>query len=284
MTVDVVAEIVKALTDILINVIAAIPSIIAALIVIGIGYAVGGITGKAVNKLVEITGLEKAFDQTDAGKAFRKAGIDLSNFVGSLVKAYIIVISISIALQLLQIGEPTRSYILAIADYLPRLVGGILLLSLGLVLVEFLATYVRHILLPVFPEKYKELVDMLRNLLLIGLVAIVLSIALQMMLFTGEFVFSLIIGFVIIGVGISLGDTIVTSIVEDHEEFKPVAGYAKFVLYSVFLLVGVAGIFSNFPGTEQVIANLAWGLAIAMGIMLVPIMYKLSKKMVAEAK
>ena len=284
MTVDVVAEIVKALTDILINVIAAIPSIIAALIVIGIGYAVGGITGKAVNKLVEITGLEKAFDQTDAGKAFRKAGIDLSNFVGSLVKAYIIVISISIALQLLQIGEPTRSYILAIADYLPRLVGGILLLSLGLVLVEFLATYVRHILLPVFPEKYKELVDMLRNLLLIGLVAIVLSIALQMMLFTGEFVFSLIIGFVIIGVGISLGDTIVTSIVEDHEEFKPVAGYAKFVLYSIFLLVGVAGIFSNFPGTEQVIANLAWGLAIAMGIMLVPIMYKLSKKMVAEAK
>ena len=284
MTVDVVAEIVKALTDILINVIAAIPSIIAALIVIGIGYAVGGITGKAVNKLVEITGLEKAFDQTDAGKAFRKAGIDLSNFVGSLVKAYIIVISISIALQLLQIGEPTRSYILAIADYLPRLVGGILLLSLGLVLVEFLATYVRHILLPVFPEKYKELVDMLRNLLLIGLVAIVLSIALQMMLFTGEFVFSLIVGFVIIGVGISLGDTIVTSIVEDHEEFKPVAGYAKFVLYSVFLLVGVAGIFSNFPGTEQVIANLAWGLAIAMGIMLVPIMYKLSKKMVAEAK
>lgn len=284
MTVDVVAEIVKALTDILINVIAAIPSIIAALIVIGIGYAVGGITGKAVNKLVEITGLEKAFDQTDAGKAFRKAGIDLSNFVGSLVKAYIIVISVSIALQLLQIGEPTRSYILAIADYLPRLVGGILLLSLGLVLVEFLATYVRHILLPVFPEKHKELVDMLRNLLLIGLVAIVLSIALQMMLFTGEFVFSLIVGFVIIGVGISLGDTIVTSIVEDHEEFKPVAGYAKFVLYSIFMLVGVAGIFSNFPGTEQVIANLAWGLAIAMGIMLVPIMYKLSKKMVAEAK
>ncbi|MCD6457288.1 MAG: hypothetical protein J7K82_00430 [Thermoproteales archaeon] len=284
MTVDVVAEIVKALTDILINVIAAIPSIIAALIVIGIGYAVGGITGKAVNKLVEITGLEKAFDQTDAGKAFRKAGIDLSNFVGSLVKAFVIVISISIALQLLQIGEPTRSYILAIADYLPRLVGGILLLSLGLVLVEFLATYVRQILLPVFPEKHKELVDMLRNLLLIGLVAIVLSIALQMMLFTGEFVFSLIIGFVIIGVGISLGDTIVTSIVEDHEEFKPVAGYAKFVLYSIFLLVGVAGIFSNFPGTEQVIANLAWGLAIAMGIMLVPIMYKLSKKMVAEAK
>ncbi|RLE75479.1 MAG: hypothetical protein DRZ80_02725, partial [Thermoprotei archaeon] len=266
------------------NVIAAIPSIIAALIVIGIGYAVGGITGKAVNKLVEITGLEKAFDQTDAGKAFRKAGIDLSNFVGSLVKAYIIVISISIALQLLQIGEPTLSYILAIADYLPRLVGGILLLSLGLVLVEFLATYVRQILLPVFPEKHKELVDMLRNLLLIGLVAIVLSIALQMMLFTGEFVFSLIIGFVIIGVGISLGDTIVTSIVEDHEEFKPVAGYAKFVLYSIFMLVGVAGIFSNFPGTEQVIANLAWGLAIAMGIMLVPIMYKLSKKMVAEAK
>ena len=284
MTVDVVAEIVKALTDILINVIAAIPSIIAALIVIGIGYAVGGITGKAVNKLVEITGLEKAFDQTDAGKAFRKAGIDLSNFVGSLVKAFVIVISISIALQLLQIGEPTRSYILAIADYLPRLVGGILLLSLGLVLVEFLATYVRQILLPVFPEKHKELVDMLRNLLLIGLVAIVLSIALQMMLFTGEFVFSLIIGFVIIGVGISLGDTIVTSIVEDHEEFKPVAGYAKFVLYSIFLLVGVAGIFSNFPGTEQVIANLAWGLAIAMGIMLIPIMYKLSKKMVAEAK
>ncbi|RLE71821.1 MAG: hypothetical protein DRJ37_04185 [Thermoprotei archaeon] len=282
--VDILTSITEAITGIITQIIEAIPSIFAALIVIGIGYVIGGIVGKAVNKLIELLGIEKAFDQTDAGKAFRKAGIDLSNFVGSLVKAFVIVISVSIALQLLEIGEPTRSYILAIADYLPKLMGGIILLSLGFVLVEFLASYVRHILLPVFPEKHKELVDMLRNLLLIGLIAIVLSIALQMMLFTGEFVFSLIIGFVIIGVGISLGDTVVTSIVEDHEEFKPVAGYAKFILYSIFLLVGVAGIFSGFPGTEQVIANLAWGLAIAMGIMLVPIIYQLTKKMVAEAK
>ncbi len=282
--VDVAAQIMSSITEIITQIIEAIPSIFAALVIIGIGYAVGGIVGKAVNKLIEITGIEKAFDQTDAGKAFRKAGIDLSAFVGSLVKAFVIVISVSIALQLLQVGEPTRSYIIAIADYLPKLVGGIILLSLGIVLVEFLASYVRHILLPVFPEKHRELVDMLRNLLLIGLVAVVLSIALQMMLFTGEFIFSLIIGFVIIGVGISLGDTLVTSIVEDHEEFKPVAGYAKFILYSIFLLVGVAGIFSNFPGTEQVIANLAWGLAIAMGIMLVPIVYGLTKKITSEAK
>ncbi|AFA39633.1 hypothetical protein Pogu_1606 [Pyrobaculum oguniense TE7] len=125
---------------------------------------------------------------------------------------------------------------------------------------------------------------MLRNLLLIGLIALVVSLALDLMLFTGPLVYPLILGTVIIGAGIFIGHTIVRNIVEDHPEFSSAAPYAKFLLYSIFLMVGLGAIFANFPQTAHVVQNVAWGVAIAAGIMLAPIIYALAKKMIKETK
>ncbi|RLE64233.1 MAG: hypothetical protein DRJ38_05945, partial [Thermoprotei archaeon] len=47
--VDILASITEAVVGIVTQIIEAIPSIFAALIVIGIGYIIGGIVGKAVN-------------------------------------------------------------------------------------------------------------------------------------------------------------------------------------------------------------------------------------------
>ncbi len=274
-------RILNALINLLVQIIDAIPSIIAALIIILIGYFVGSGAGKAINKLIEVTGIEKGFDQTEAGRAFRRAGLDLSNFMEALVKAFIIVISISIALQYLNISGPAGQFIIDVAAYLPRLIGGIILLSLGFILAEFLAGFVGRILRGALPEEKSEIADMIKNLLLIGLVALILSIALEMMVLTGQFVYTLILGFLIIGAGIVISDTLIRSIVEDHPEFRDVAGYAKFILYSMFAIVGVAGIFATFPGVSAVIANLAWAFAIAFALMLIPVAYTLAKRMAA---
>ena len=260
----------------------ALPAVIAAIIVVIVGYVVGKFLGRAVNKVVERMGLEKTFDETESGKAFRKSGMDLSSFIGGVTAAFIFVISVVVAIQILDIGGTVGTFLVDIAGYLPRLLGGVVIIVLGTVLVGFLASLVGNTLKPVFPEAKSEIADMLKSLLQIGLVAVILLIALDLMLLSGDLVYPLILGFVIIGAGIALTDGLIKSITDDHKEFVPVAGYAKFVLYSIFLVIGAGAIFATFPGVTNVIANISWAFAIAMGIMLIPVVYNLAKKMAKE--
>ena len=276
------ADLIQVFNDMVGNIIAAIPSILGAIIVILIGFGVGILVGKAVNRLIEKLGIEKGFEQTTTGKAFKSAGIDLSNFIGGIMKAFVIILAVIFAIQILNVGGSIGTYLLAIADYLPRLLGGILIIVFGTVLVDFLATFVGRILKPMFLESKAEIAEMLKNVLLIGLVAFVLLLALNLMLLSGTTIYPLILGFAVIGTGIAMTDGLIKSIVEDHKEFKEVAGYAKFVLYSVFLIVGIGAIFASFGGVTTIVANISWAFAVALAVMLIPVAYALTKKMVKE--
>jgi putative Mn2+ efflux pump MntP len=278
----ILVELGEMLTDLLSDITNALPAIIAAIIVLIIGYFVGKFLGRAVNKVVEKMGLEKSFDQTDTGKSFRSAGMDLSSFIGGVTTAFIFVIAIVLAIQILSIGGTIGDFLVQIAAYLPRLLGGVVIIVLGTVLVGFLATLVGNTLKPVFPKAKSEIADMLKNLLQIGLVAVILMIALDLMLLSGDLVYPLILGFVIIGAGIALTDGLIKSITDDHKEFVSVAGYAKFVLYSIFLIIGAGAIFATFEGVTNIVANVSWAFAIAMGILLIPVIYSLAKKMAKE--
>jgi hypothetical protein len=265
------------------DIIAAIPSILAAIIIILVGYGIGIIVGKAVNKIIEKLGIEKGFETTTAGQAFRNAGLDLSNFVGAVIKAFITILAIILAIQILNVGGTIGTYLAAIADYLPRLLGGILIIVFGIILVDFLATFIGKMLKPMFPEAKAEIADMLKNLLLIGLIAFILLLALDLMLLSGETIYPLILGFVLIGAGVALTDGLIKSITDDHEEFRAVAGYAKFILYSIFLVIGAGAIFATFPNVTAIVANISWAFAIALALILIPIVYVMAKKMSKEA-
>ncbi len=276
------ATLLEMLTQMLEDIIAFLPSLIAAILIILIGYGVGVVIGKAVNRLIERMGIERSFDKSSTGRAFRSAGLDLSSFVGGITTAFIVVLSIILAIQVLNIGGTLGDYLLSVASYLPRLLGGILVIVLGTVLVDFLASLVGNTLKPVFPEAKAEIADMLRNLLLIGLISVILLIALDLMLLAGDLIYPLILGFVIIGAGIALTDGLIKSITDDHKEFAEVAGYAKFVLYSVFLIIGAGAIFATFEGVTNIVANISWAFAIALAIMLIPIIYTMAKKVAKE--
>jgi hypothetical protein len=275
-------NIVDVLSDMVGDMIAAIPAVLAAVIVILIGYGIGIVVGKAANRLVEKLGMEKSFDQTVTGRAFRSAGIDLSSFIGAILKAFITILAIILAIQILNVGGTIGTYLTAIADYLPRLLGGILIIVFGTVLVDFLASFIGRMIKPMFPEAKAEIADMLKNLLMIGLIAFILLLALDLMLLSGSTVYPLILGFVLIGAGVALTDSLIKSITDDHEEFRGVAGYAKFVLYSIFLIIGAGAIFATFSGVTNIVANISWAFAIALAIMLIPIAFALAKKMSKE--
>jgi hypothetical protein len=256
-----------------------LPGIIGAIIIVVIGIIVGWFVGKVVNKIIDQT-VERNFDRSEIGRTLRGSGFDLSNFVGNLLYAFVIVLAITIAIGVINLPGATGEFISQIAAYLPRLIGGILVIVLGIVLVDFLAQLVGRIIRPMFGPSKAEIADMLKNLLFIGLVAIILNIAFELLLFTaGDLVYSLIIGFVIIGVGIILTDGLIKSITEEHPEFLTIAGYAKFILYTIFLLIGTGAIFSTFSGVTGIISTIAWGFAIALAIVLVPIVYALAKRM-----
>jgi len=276
---DIIGTIWELFVDFLTNVAVALPALIAAIIVVLLGYVIGKFLGNSVNKVVEKLGIEKTFDETDIGKSFKKSGMDLSSFIGGIVTAFILVISVVLAIEILNLGGVAGEFLVDVAAYLPRLLGGVVIIIVGTVLVGFLSTLVGTTLKPVFPAAKSEIADMLKNLLQIGLIAVILMIALDLMLLSGDMVYPLILGFVIIGAGIALTDGLIKSITDDHKEFVPVAGYAKFVLYSIFLVIGAGAIFATFTGVTTVIANISWAFAIAMGIMLVPVVYALAKKM-----
>jgi hypothetical protein len=262
----------------------ALPGVIGAIIVIIIGIIAGWFVGKVANRIIDRT-VEKNFDKSEIGRTLKGSGFDLSNFVGGLLYAFIVIISITVAIGLLNIPGTAGEYMTQIASYLPRLIGGILVIVLGIVLVDFLAQLVGRIIRPMFGEAKTEIADMLKNLLFIGLVAIILNIAFDLLLFTaGGLVYSLIIGFVIIGAGIILTDGLIKSITDDHQEFRNIAGYAKFVLYSIFLLIGAGAIFSTFTGVTNIISTIAWAFAIALAVVLIPVVYMIAKLMQSEIK
>ena len=276
------ADINQAFSNWATNVTNALPSIVSAIIVIILGFVIGFLVGKLVNKLVTKLGVQKTFNKTNSGKAFSASGLNLSNLAGGLATAFITIFGIILAIQLLSIGGTVGNYLISIASYLPRLLGGLVIIIFGFILIDLLTSFIGNMIKPMFPEAKANIADMLKNLLLIGLIAFILFLALDVMLLSGSLIYPLILGFVIIAAGIALTDGLIKSLTDDHAEFKGVAGYAKFILYSVFLLIGAGGIFATFPGVTNIIANISWGFAIALSIMLIPIAYSLAKRMAKE--
>jgi len=99
-----------------------------------------------MNKIIEKMDIEKSFNETDTGKTFKSSGSDMSSFIGGITTAFIVVISVVMTIQILSIGDVIGEFLVDIAAYLPRLLGGIVILVIGSVLVGFLATLVGNTL------------------------------------------------------------------------------------------------------------------------------------------
>ncbi len=133
-----------------------------------------------------------------------------------------------------------------------------------------------------FDIKHRELSRLVSNLILIGLIAFVITMGLNLTLLQGDLVHPLILGTVMIGAGAIIGGTMVDLLTKDHEGFDEAASYAKFVIYLIFITLGAAAIFSQYPETLAVLQTLAWGLAIAMAIIMIPLLVKLIKAELPE--
>ncbi|MEB3788222.1 MAG: hypothetical protein GSR78_05645 [Desulfurococcales archaeon] len=258
-----------------------IPDLLAAIVIIVAGYFIGEIAGRAVNTIVDRL-LEKPIERTEMGKRYKEAGIDLSDITGAVTKVFVVLLALMIALPILNIGGRPEEILTAIIFYIPKLLGGILLIVYGLLLVGILADFMGSAISAGLTGDKKFIAELIKNMLYIGLIAVVLTIALDLMGLGGQLLYPLILGFIIIGVGLIIGDTIIDELAREHE-FSDTAPFAKFIVYVMFILVGLGAIFANYPLVSSIVGTLAWGVAIALALALVPIVLRLAKRALREA-
>ncbi len=281
--VDVIHQFQQDLISVLNEIISRLPNIIGAIIVVLIGYVAGEFIGSAVNKIIQKF-VEKPLDRTDVGKTIRELGLDLSDLIGGLTKAFIISISIVAAVDLLAIPGEAGTIITRVANYLPYLIGGITVLTIGVILALGLAKYIGSFLRKAFPEGYASLAVLIENFILLGLIAVVVTISLELLDLQSTLIYPLIVGALVIAIGVFIADSALKIIINQHPEFKELAPFLQFLIILIFLMIGVSAVFSEFPSTTQVINNLALGLAIAFAIVLIPIAFYLAKKALMIAK
>ena len=259
------------------DIIGYLPNLLGALIILAAGYFVGDIAGRAVNKVVDRL-LEKPIEKTEIGRRYKEAGLDLSDITGGIVKAFVFVLALMLALPVLNIGGRPEEVLTSIVYYLPKLLGGVLIIVYGLLLVGLLADFIGAGIMAGLSGSNEFVATLIKNTVHIGMIAVVITIALDLMQLRGELVYPLILGFIIIGLGIVVGNTIIEAL-QREPSFSDFAPYAKFMVYLIFIVVGLAAIFSNFPGTSRVVNTLSIGVAIAFAIMLIPLVYRLAKQL-----
>lgn len=120
------------------------PNIIAALVVLVIGWIAGRLVGKIVSSFFRRIGLEKTLRETIIGRAMERSRLTVIQFFDLIIRWFIYFGAILIAIDMLQIPALTT-----IADsilvYLPHFIGGVFILIGGLIVSDFLGDIVETV-------------------------------------------------------------------------------------------------------------------------------------------
>ncbi|BAB67268.1 mechanosensitive ion channel family protein [Sulfurisphaera tokodaii] len=261
----------QALTSLATEIISAIPSIILFLIIVFIGYVVAEIVSTVIHRILV--------------RLFSHSTIQISaGLVAGTVKALIILISLSIGLTVVSLG-PASVYVSAVARYLPYLAGAILLLTLGITLVNILIDYMGRQMVVNDP-----FMSTIFNVLKFGLYAIIITLAATLAIFywvpfiSPYLFYDIIIGSIVLLFSFTIIDKAIDSISKSDPNATYITTYGRFLLYTIFLVIAIAIIVQPFSSVLSILQTLAWGLAIAFAILLIPLIYSLIKRMATELK
>lgn len=259
----------------------ALPSGIMAGIIVVIGYIIADIVGKFVKSIVE--SVSKPLEGTDVGKALKDAGIETPSLVAGLVKATVIVIAIAVGLGMIGATGLVGDVLSTVAFYLPRILATAALLTLGLALVVILAKYIGRLFRAVAKEKFEPLAHLAENLIAIGLVAVLVTIALNILGLLGNLVYALIMGSIVLVIGIMVVDVLTRMLKEVHPAYEKLVPVVGVTIALVFAYVGMSAILLQIPGASEVLRTVGWGIAIAFAVVLIPIVFYFAKTAWKEA-
>lgn len=128
--------------------IAFIPTLIAVIVLIIVGWILGRFIGKIGAKALDKIGLDNLIDKTALGEIIRKAGMSTVGFFESIIKLFIYIIFAAIILDILKIQIIT-DFVTQVISYIPLIITALIVLIIGLLIVDFLADIIRKTLVAV---------------------------------------------------------------------------------------------------------------------------------------
>jgi hypothetical protein len=122
----------------------ALPGIIAAIIILLVGYIVGKLAGGAIKKLIDRAKLNERVVKGTAMKKFLGAlNTTFAGLIGGIVSIFFYLVFILVAIDILGI-EMLNNFVNAVILYIPNLLAGLLVLIVGLLVIEWMITFIKN--------------------------------------------------------------------------------------------------------------------------------------------
>jgi len=131
-----VGSIGDALMQMVYSVIAYIPNLIAAIIILFIGWIIGRVLGKVVSGVLDKIGVDDALLKTSLGKAIEQSGTGVVPFFDLIVRWFIYLIAIVAAANVLRL-EFLTTLLQNIVVYLPHIAMFLIILIAGFIIVDY---------------------------------------------------------------------------------------------------------------------------------------------------
>jgi hypothetical protein len=122
------------------QVVAAIPRVIAAGIILLIGYIIGRGVGWVIAKVLEKTKFEPTMQRTGLGQAVTRSGWSMSRIISTAVRWFIYIFFITAAVNALQFTQLAQA-LTNIWLWIPNLVAFIIILVIGSIIAEFVGNW-----------------------------------------------------------------------------------------------------------------------------------------------
>ncbi len=121
------------------------PNLVIALLIILVGWLIGIVIGRIVNQIIDGLKIDKALQKAGVDEILRKGEINLNSgeFIGALVKWFIIIAFLIAAFDVLHLASITLFLQNIVLEYIPRVIVSVLVLLFAGVLGDVVAKIVQ---------------------------------------------------------------------------------------------------------------------------------------------
>ncbi len=142
-------DIITSLQQMANQVIVFLPNLLAAIVILVIGWIVGRILGKAVSSLLDRGGVDEALSHTSIGRAIDRqyggsGNRGIVQFFDVIVRWFVYLIAILAAANVLQL-EFLTDLVQDIVAFIPNVAVFVILLIVGFIVIDYFADLLRHL-------------------------------------------------------------------------------------------------------------------------------------------
>lgn len=134
----------ESLQQILGGILEFLPKILAAVLVLFVGWIVAIVLGKFVGRVVRLLQLDRLLDSAGVNKFFFRAGAPLKIDVvfSEIVKWFVLIVFFISTAKILNLGQITQ-FLNDVLNYIPRVIVAVVILILGVLVANFIAELVK---------------------------------------------------------------------------------------------------------------------------------------------